>query len=181
AAEAIRGAELPEGAPVTVMFDSFYLCPTVVEAVRFRGWHYIGVGKSNRRFTTAGQSHRLGKYGTNVVTRSGRWMRIAGLTKTRAYRVAERIGVLKGLGEVKVVFSRRTCDRDGIALVTDDVSRPARRVVADYLLRWSIELLIKDEKQHLGLGDYRVLRYRAVVRHLHLVDVAYACLTHVGL
>ena len=27
----------------------------------------------------------------------------------------------------------------------------------------------------------RVLRYRAVVRHLHLVDCAYACLTHVGL
>ena len=26
-----------------------------------------------------------------------------------------------------------------------------------------------------------VLRYRAVVRHLHLVDCAYACLTHVGL
>ena len=41
--------------------------------------------------------------------------------------------------------------------------------------------LIKDEKQNLGLGDYRVLRYRAVVRHLHLVDCAYACLTHVGL
>ncbi|UCC32035.1 MAG: hypothetical protein JSU86_07095 [Phycisphaerales bacterium] len=28
---------------------------------------------------------------------------------------------------------------------------------------------------------YRVLRYRAVVRRLHLVDCAYACLTHVGL
>jgi hypothetical protein len=31
----------------------------------------------------------------------------------------------------------------------------------------------------LGLGDYRVLRYQAVVRHLRLVDCAYACLTHV--
>jgi len=28
---------------------------------------------------------------------------------------------------------------------------------------------------------YRVKRYQAVVRHLHLVDAAYACLTHVGL
>ncbi len=44
-----------------------------------------------------------------------------------------------------------------------------------------MEMLIKDEKQNLGLGDYRMLRYRAVVRHLHLVDCAYACLTHVGL
>jgi len=28
---------------------------------------------------------------------------------------------------------------------------------------------------------YRVRRYRAVVRHLHLVDGAYACLTHLAL
>ena len=42
-------------------------------------------------------------------------------------------------------------------------------------------MLIKDEKQNLGLGAYRVLRYRAVVRHLHLVDCAHACLTHMGL
>ena len=44
-----------------------------------------------------------------------------------------------------------------------------------------MELLIKEEKQNLGPGAYRVLRYRAVGRHLHLVDCAYACLTHVGL
>ena len=56
-----------------------------------------------------------------------------------------------------------------------------KSLVADYLKRWAIEMLIKDQKQQLGLGDYRVLRYRAVVRHLHLVDCAYACLTHVGL
>ena len=76
---------------------------------------------------------------------------------------------------------RRRGDRQSLALVTNDLLRPARKVVADYLRRWSIELLIKDEKQHLGLGAYRVLRYRAVVRYLHLVDAAYACLTHVGL
>ena len=96
---------------------------------------------------------------------------------------------MKKLGEVKVVFSRRRGDRKPITLVTNDLARPARvratkagaRTVADYLRRWAVELLIKDEKQHLGLGAYRVLRYRAVVRHLHLVDCAYACLTHLGM
>ncbi len=181
AADVIGEAPLADGPGVTVLFDSFYLCPTVVEAVLFRDWHYIGVGKGNRRFVTSGQRHRLDRYGRNVLQRSGQWMTIEGPRKRRTCRVAERVGTLKGLGEVRVVFSRRKEDRDGFALVTNDLSRPARRVVADYLLRWSIELLIKDEKQHLGLGDYRVLRYRAVVRHLHLVDIAYACLTHVGL
>ena len=181
AAEAVRQANLPEDLKVTVLFDAYYLCPTVVQAVRDRGWYYIGVGKSNRRFQVKGQSHQLSRYGPNVLHRSGEWMKITGLKKAHSYRVAERVGHLRNLGEVKVVFSRRRGDRKPIALVTDDLSRPARRVVADYLHRWSIELLIKDEKQHLGLGAYRVLRYRAVVRHLHLVDAAYACLTHVGL
>lgn len=151
AANAIRQANLPEGMPVTVMFDAYYLCPTVTEAVLARGWHYIGVAKSNRRFTQDGRSHRLSRYGPNVLRRSGRWLKIAGLKGQREYRVAERIGHLKKLGEVKVVFSRRRGESSVIALVTDDLERPARRVVADYLRRWSIEMLIKDEKQHLGL------------------------------
>jgi SRSO17 transposase len=181
AAEAVRQANLPEGLKVTVLFDAYYLCPTVVRAVLARGWDYIGAGKSNRRFRIERELHRLSRYGPNVLRRSGQWSRITGLQKTHAYHVAERVGLLKKLGEVKVVFSRRRGDRKPIALVTNSLSRPARRVVADYLRRWSIELLIKDEKQHLGLGAYRVLRYRAVVRHLHLVDAAYACLTHLGL
>lgn len=181
AADALRQANLPEGLPVTVMFDAYYLCPTVTAAVLARGWHYIGVAKSNRRFALDGRSHRLSRYGPNVLRRSGRWNRIPGLKGRRDYCVAERIGYLKKLGQIKVVFSRRRGERSVIALVTDDLKRPARRVVADYLRRWSIELLIKDEKQHLGLGAYRVLRYQAVVRHLHLVDAAYACLIHLGL
>ena len=36
------------------------------------------------------------------------------------------------------------------------------RPKADYLKRWSVEMLIKDQKQHLGLGDYRVKRYRGL-------------------
>lgn len=181
AAEAIAGAPVLAGTKVTVLFDAYYLCPTVIQAVVARKWHYIGVAKSNRRFKTNGRWHRMSTYARNTLKRSGRWQKITGLKRTHSYCVTSRCGELKKLGCVKVVFSRRRGDRDGVALVTNDLARGARRVVADYLRRWSMELLIKDEKQHLGLGDYRVMRYRAVVRHLHLVDCAYACLTRVGL
>ena len=181
AANAVEQANLPKRAKVTVLFDAFYLCPKVVNAVLKRGWDYIGVAKSNRWFHSTSQSHQLRNYGPNVLRRCGHWNSIKGLKTQKEYRIAERIGYLNKLGQVKVVFSRRRGDRYPIALVTNDLSRPTRKVVADYLRRWSIEMLIKDEKQHLGLGAYRVLRYRAVVRHLHLVDAAYACLTHVGL
>jgi SRSO17 transposase len=181
AAGAIRNAALPEKFKVTVLFDAFYLCPLVVKACQERKWPFIGVGKANRWFTVGTVKRKLGKYGRNVLHNSGRWCHIAGLRKRKTYHLAERIGHLSKLGTVKVVFSRRKGEAKHIALVTDDLNASMKTIVAEYLKRWSIELLIKDEKQHLGLADYRVLRYQAVVRHLHLVDAAYACLTHVGL
>ena len=181
AGQAISKAALPEKFKVTVLFDAFYLCPNVVNACKERKWHYIGVGKSNRWFTVGSVKRKLAKYGRNVLRNSGTWCNIASLRKTNKYRLAERIGRLNKLGTVKIVFSRRKGENKNIAIVTDDLHASMRTVVADYLKRWSIEMLIKDEKQHLGLSDYRVLRYRAVVRHLHLVDCAYACLTHLGL
>jgi hypothetical protein len=181
AAQAIDNAQLPKGFNVMVLFDSYYLCPKVVDACKRRGWHYVGVGKSNRRFKVMGEHRKLADYGRNVLGRSGKWCIVEGLSKSGKYCLAERIGTLKKLGEVKVVFSKRKGETKIIALVTDDLRATARKVVADYLKRWAIELLIKDEKQQLGLGDYRVLRYQAVVRHLHLVDCAYGCLTHLAL
>jgi len=181
AALAIHNADLPKALRVVVLFDCYYLCDVVADACRCRGWHFVSVGKGNRNFTVDGRKHKLGTYGRNVLRRKARWQRIAGLRTTRTYRLAARTGWMKKLGEVKVVFSRRRGQGKILALVTDDLHASMKQVVADYLKRWAIELLIKDEKQQLGLGDYRVLRYRAVVRHLHLVDVAYTCLTHLGL
>jgi hypothetical protein len=181
AAEAIKMARLPDNLRITVLFDAYYLCPTVANACKERLWHYIGIGKSNRWFTVGGRKHKLGKYGRNVLSNSGRWYSITGLRATKSYCLAQRSGFMKGLGTVKVVFSRRRGDKNCVALITDDVSASMKTIVANYLKRWSIEMLIKDEKQHLGLGDYRILRYRAVARHLCLVDCAYACLTHLGI
>jgi SRSO17 transposase len=180
-AEAIRNASLPKRFQVTALFDAFYLCPQVVNACKEQKWHYISVGKANRWFTSDSGRRKLGKYGRNVLRNSGKWYDITGLRETKAYRLAERIGKLNKLGTVKIVFSRRRGESKHVAIVTDKLNASMKTIVADYLKRWSIEMLIKDEKQHLGLGDYRVLRYQAVVRHLHLVDCAYACLTQVGI
>jgi hypothetical protein len=180
---AIREAPLPKEWKVVVLFDAFYLCRVVTDACRARKWHYVSMGKGNRRLWIGGQMFRLGRYGRNVLRRSGQWMNVEGPRRWQLHRLAERMGWMKKLGErqVKVVFSRRKGDWNSVALVTDDVQMPMRQVVTAYLRRWAIEQLIKDEKQQLGLGEYRLRRYRAVLRHLHLVDIAYACLTHAAL
>ena len=135
-AQEIREAPL-HGLNVTVLFDAFYLCPTVIRACAARGWRYIGVGKSNRHFTPEGtrDPKRLEKYGKNLLDRVGHWRNIQGLKRTRSYRIAARIGTLKGLGPVQVVFSRRRGDRHAIALVTNDRSASATKIVRDHLKR----------------------------------------------
>jgi hypothetical protein len=181
AAYVIHNADLPKDIPVKVLFDSYYLCDVVADACTARGWHYIGVGKSNRNLFVDGQKKKLAPYGRNLLGRRGQWRSIQGLRKSGTYCLAGRVGFMKKLGPVKVVFSRRRNERKIVALVTDDLGASMTSIVADYLKRWAVELLIKDEKQQLGLGDYRVLRYQSVVRHLHLVDIAYACLTRLAL
>jgi len=181
AGQIVRTAEVPEKFDVTVLFDAFYLSPAVVNACKARKWRYISVSKSNRWLTVNLTKHKVGKYGKNILNRTGSWHSIKGLRKTSSYKLAQRLGVMTKLGEVKVVFSKRRNDHSVVALVTNDLRLSMKKVVSRYLQRWAIEVMIKEQKQHLGLGDYRVWRYRAIVRHLCLVDSAYACLTHVGL
>jgi hypothetical protein len=114
---------------VTVLFDAYYLCATVTKAVENKGWHYICVGKSNRRFATDNRSHLLRTYESYVLRRCGTRRNIAGLSKTHSYRVAWRVGTMKKLGAVQVVFSRRRGDGKAIALVTNDLTRPASSLV----------------------------------------------------
>ncbi len=181
AGKIVLDADIPDKFDVTVLFDAFYLCPAVVNACQERKWPFISVSKSNRWFTVNSRKHKVGSYGRNILRRTGRWYSIKGLRKTSSYKLAQRIGIMNKLGEVKVVFSKRRNDRAVIALVTDDTRLSMKKVVSRYLKRWAIEVMIKEQKQHLGLGDYRVWRYRAIVRHLSLVDSAYACLAHVGI
>ena len=181
AGQIILDTDIPDKFDVTVLFDAFYLCPVVANACKKRKWRYISVSKSNRWLTVNSMKHKIGKYGKNILSRTGRWYSIKGLRKTSSYKVAQRIGSMTKLGQVKVVFSKRRGDRTVIALVTNDTRLSMKKIVSRYLKRWAIEVMIKEQKQHLGLGDYRVLRCQAIVRHLCLVDSAYACLTHVGI
>jgi len=164
---------------VTVLFDAYYLCPTVTQACEAKHYHYVGVAKKNRNFFPDGRDRdkrKLASYGKNLLSRAGRTTACRG----KKYRLAERVGRLSKLGRVKLVFSRRARERSWIAMATNATRWGAVRVLNHYLNRWSIEVLFKESKQHLGLGDYQVLRYRGIERYLCLVLIAHLLLTHLG-
>lgn len=164
---------------VTVLFDSYYLCPNVTRACEAKQYHYVGVAKKNRNFFPDGRDRdkrKLATYGKNLLGREGRATRCRG----KKYRLAERVGRLSKLGRVKLVFSRRPHEKSWIAMATNATRWGALRVLNHYLDRWPIEVLFKESKQYLGLGDYQVMRYRGIERYLCLVLIAHLLLTHLG-
>jgi SRSO17 transposase len=180
AAEMVQSLTLPSPGKALVLFDSYYLCPTVTHACETRGFHYVGVAKKNRNFFPDGRDRdkrKLSGYGANVLARDGRAVSVRG----KKHRLAERVGRLSKAGRVKLVFSRRPGETAWIALATDQLRWGMKTVLSHYLSRWGIEVFFKMSKQYLGLGDYQVLRYRAVERYLHLVLIAYLLLTHLAL
>jgi len=66
-------------------------------------------------------------------------------------------------------------------LASNDRTASASRIIDRYLYRWSIEVFFKDAKQLLGLTHYQCLDIGAINRHVHLVALAYALLTHLRL
>jgi SRSO17 transposase len=180
AADVVTGLQLPEGARPIVLFDSYYLCHEVAQACDQRGWKYVGVAKKNRNFFPDGRPRdrrKLGKYGRDVLRRDGRSVSVRG----KKHRLAERVGQLKHLGRVKLVFSRRPRDAAWVCLVTNETRWSMSTVLSHYLRRWGIEVFFKMSKQHLGLGDYHLLRYRGIERYLCLVLIAHLLLTHLAL
>jgi len=179
-AEIIAQVALPSPGKVIALFDAYDLCPVVVQACQRRGWAYISVAKKNRNFFPQGRSrdkHKLSRYGRNILRRDGRAVQAGG----KRHRLAERVGRLSKAGEVKLVFSRRAGDRAWVVLATNQRQWSAKTIVTHYQQRWGIEVLFKMAKQHLGLGDYQVLGYRAIENYLRLVLFAYLLLTHQAL
>lgn len=171
---------LPDGVKPTVLFDSYYLCPALTVVCSALGWPYVSVAKKNRNFAPDGRprdKRKLSKYGRNLLSRCGKRCVVGG----RRHRVAQRLGNLSKAGRVKLVVSQREGDRAWVVLVTNQLNWGVKEVLEQYRQRWRIEVLWKQSKQEMGMGDYQMLRYRGVVRYLHLVLIAYLLLTHLGL
>jgi SRSO17 transposase len=180
AAHLIREFHAPAGVRVVVLFDAYYLCPTVVKACREKRFHFASTLKSNRSLFKQGWKLKAGRYGRNLCRR--RHTATLDLAKPYGqvrYRFVDAgwLEVSK-LGPLHVIFSRKGTTQKILGLVTDAPELSAADVIRTYEKRWTIEQWLKDVKQLLGLGHYQNRSYWAAVTHLHLVCFAYALLTH---
>ena len=188
AAAMVRAFEAPAGVKVRVLFDAFYLCPSVARACADRGFTFFSVASRNRCLTT-GEGKRARRRtiaalmpglirhrGTDVRMKRSRG-------KVARLRIASRDGRLSKIGPVRMVVSKRPRGpwKKCVAVVTSEAGLRARQVVAIYEMRWVIEVLFKELAQDLGLGDYQMLQKDGIVRHLHLCCLAHLMLAHQSL
>lgn len=171
---------------VVVLMDSGFCNKTVGDAVTAKGFRYIVAAQPTRKLVKCtgngkrGKRVELRRYAPGRLRFQGRDVllppkRFGG--RPRRFRVAETMGSLKGLGEVKVVFSQRRSDGNVLCLVSSDTKVSARDVALAYGWRWEIEVAIKGLKQRLGFGQYQCRYYEGMVHHLHLTLLAHLMLT----
>lgn len=184
AAQMIRdfAAAAPDGVKVRVLFDAFYLCPSVTKACTSKGFTFFSVAQRSRNFTTPnGKRRKIARLMPGLIRHQGQTVR---MRRTRGRHATLRIagvdGHLSRIGRVRMVISKRPRGpwKKCIAIVTNETGLRPRQIIAAYELRWSIEVLFKELHQDLGLGDYQVLHRDAILRHLHLCCLAHLLLTH---
>jgi hypothetical protein len=114
-------------------------------------------------------------FAPGVLRSHGQRVRPRGDRGWRRMRVAAVDGSLSRLGRVRTALCKRPQDpwQRVLAVATNETSLKAREIIAIYEQRWHIEVLFKELRDSLGLGDYQVIGRGAIERHLHLV-----CLTH---
>ena len=174
AVEMIEEFEAPGNLKVKVLFDSFYLCKTVVNTCKKKKFKFISVLKSNRKLCRNGRKSPSGKYGKNLFRRKPKKK-----SKNGKYQYIRAGNFhVRGLGTVSVIYSRRKKGNKALTIVTDDLKCSAENILSFYEKRWSIEVFFKQAKSNLGLGQYQNGSMRAAVIHLHLVCFAYILLTH---
>lgn len=180
AADMIRSFTPPARLKVRVLFDAFYLCKSVTAACEERGFTWFSVAARNRLLRQDADWKRIGDLASGRIKHHGQRVRMRRARGWRWLRIAWSDGQLKKIGAVRVVFSKRPRDpwKNLVAIVTSERCLPARDIVAIYERRWAIEVLLKELKGTLGLGEYQVQTRQGIERHLHLCGLAHLALTH---
>lgn len=185
----VKAFDPPEGVKARVLFDAFYLCPQVAKACEAKGFTFFSVAARNRSFT-AGQGKRkrrrrsIGALMPGLIRHRGKGVRMARARgRQTGLRIASADGHLSRIGRVRMVVSKRPRGpwRKCVAIVTNETGLRPRQVVAIYEMRWSTEVLFKELRQDLGLGDYQMIAEEGILKHPHVCCLAHLLLTHQSL
>jgi len=171
AAQLIEAFRPPRAIRVSVLFDSWYLNPTVVKACQEKGYPYISQAKSNRTIYVEGEKFSATQYSKRQRGKALKQTSYIPRSQNSPVKAKSLLVKLNRLGKARLVISRNE-EGKYVFLVTDHLRLPMVKVIRRYDIRWDIECYFRDAKQHLGLGDYQMRSLHGIVRHLYIVMIA---------
>lgn len=181
AADIIDEFKPPAGLKVRVLFDAYYLCPKVTKSCDKHSFKWFSVASRNRTFTRVRAGRRkMSDFAPCFLRHNGRSVRMPRSRGWAILRIAWTDGRLARIGNVRMVISKRLGSpwKTMVCFVSNEINLTAREIVSIYEKRWAIEVLFKELRGKLGLGDYQVLSEAAILKHLHLCGLAHLVLTH---
>jgi hypothetical protein len=170
-------------AAVRVVADAFYAKAPLFNGLLARGIHVISRLRKDAVGWDAPESPPPGKGGRKP--RYGRKWTLASLLTTQT-PIRDRLTLYGKLTEVvfvvRAVWLRDVMQKvrvvvlegakEPFLLVSTDLTLSALQIIEIYGARFSIELTIRDLKQHFGLGDYQCTTTLAILRFVHLACLA---------
>jgi hypothetical protein len=159
-----------------VLMDSWFVSDYMLQAIRaIRGGllHVVGMCKMDKRKFKVGNS----EYSSQAITKMNETKKDK-VHLSRKYH-SKYMVITADYHEtpVKLFYIKYKHAKDWTLLLTTDLSLSFARAMALYQIRWSIEVLYKECKQHLRLGKAQNTDFCGQVADATLTLITYTILT----
>lgn len=159
--------------PRYLLMDSWYTCGkfiTTIRGIKKGAIHLLGmVRMDKRRYIYQGQSYNAKELKTSIRHKIKR------CRKLKATYI-EVVVEYKNAGKVKLFFSRFSRRGKWRLLLSTDLSLSYIKAMEIYNIRWSIEVLFKECKQHLNFGECQSNDFSAQIASTTLCFMLYTML-----
>ena len=153
------------------MADAGLYADFVIKELKYRRLKYI-IGTKITNSISIGRKKRMsiGEYLNTLTDEDFKPYFIQGETYfLHTVEVSER-----GIGKEKLLVSYKAGNEEDVQINFTNLLKQSDETLMNLLLqRWTIEVWHRDAKQHLGLEDYQVRKYRGIQKVVPAILVAY--------
>jgi len=163
--------------PKYLLCDSWFTCKELIQMVRdvANGKMHIiaGIRNDNRKY-----GYKDGLFNAKEI--------IAQLKGTTNQRRCRKLGILyyeaavhyTGVGTVKLAMCRYPHQKKWRIFITTDTSLTFVKMMEIYAIRWTIEVLFRECKQHLNFGKCQSQDFDAQISNTAICFILYALLAY---
>lgn len=166
-ADMVEPLQIPDGVKLYIVFDSWWYSSDLIQDALELGHHVVCQLKSNKKVEGDVNVSEL------AGTAEYREVKTEVRDKEKVYLASEQIVDIPGLGEVKLVISKRGKDKKPGFYMSTDLGLRLEEVLEIYENRWSIELAHREANQKLGFKDYQMRDKKAIERFMQLSFLAW--------